>query len=173
VGDRAWSDEDNDNPDDMVEFTRNVLGEPDTILFIIERNLNRNVCYYQLDTDTKQVTPAWLMIPHGLDLSNLSIDEVDNQVTEEGLTMLETRAYGVDTIDDDHFTMRALKGEVFTIHRDGDTARATIVIDHKTWVVRRIMIHSNPNMLGIPIVKEVHLEVEDGPHRVTQFFFAV
>lgn len=172
LGDREWSNEDSGNPGDMVEFVRNVLGDPN-ILFIIERNLNRNVCYYQLDPETNTVFPAWLMIPPELDIEDMSIDEVDNELSEEGLSMLEKRAYGVDHIDATHFTMRALKGEVFTIHRDAGGARASIKIEGKQWVVRRFMIHTKPSrVFGIPTVAEIHIEVEDGK-KIVQFFFAV
>lgn len=174
LSDRAWSTDENENDDMMVEFTRNVLGEHDNILFVIERNFNRNVCYYQLDPETGKVTPAWLIIPDHLDVSNMSIFDVDNELREEELTMMESRVYGVDMIDESHFTVRALKGEVFTIHRTGDTARATVDIDDKSWVVRGILIHTRPGLVfGIPTVTEIHVEVEDKNERVFHFFFAV
>lgn len=171
LGDTEWSTEDNGNPGNMTEFTRDFLGQ-DNIMFIIERNLNRNVCYYTLDLESSRVIPTWLIIPDGVDVSDMSIDDVE-EVTEERLTMLENRVYGVDTIDDSHFVVRALKGAVFTIRRDGDSARATIEVDNRTWVLNRIMIHTTPSrLLGIPSVTEIHLDVEDENGKIVQFFFA-
>jgi hypothetical protein len=171
LGAREWSNADNGNPDNMINFTRGFLGDED-ILFIVERDLNRNVCYYSLDEH--KVVPTWLMIPDDVDLSSMTIEQIDGDlVSEEALTMLERRGYGVDVLDPTHFTVRALKGEVFTIRRDDNgNARAYIHIDHRDWQVRRVMIHTKPSMLGFPSVREIHIEVEDGG-RITQFFFGV
>jgi hypothetical protein len=175
VGTREWSNEENGNPDEMVEFVRNVLGEQSTILFIIERNINRNVCYYQFDPETNKVVPTWLMIPDDLDLKDMSIEDVDTRLTQEDLSMFETRGYGVSVVDDTHFIVRALGDEVLTIHHDEDgNARATIVIDNKHWILRRIMVQTKPiRILGVPTVTELHIEVEDELNRVNQFFYAV
>jgi len=175
--DRQWAVADNGNPENILEITRGVLGENDTLMFIIERDFNRNVCYYKANTDAggrEQVLPNWLIIPRDIDMHNLSIEEVEDELKEENLTMVETYAYGTKNIDTNQFMVNALKGEQLSIFKDDEgNYRASIFIRGTPWVLNRIMIHTKSVAMGLyPAVSEIHLDVETLGGTPAQFFYA-
>lgn len=168
--DQTWCMDENGNPEDIIGLTRDFMCNHD-IMFLIERGFNRNICYYKFDEDMG-VIPSWLMIPEDMVLEDMSIEEVDS-LEEEDLTFMERRVYGVDMIDDTHFTVRALKGEIFTIYQDDEGhARARATIDNTPQTIRRIMIHTVPGTLRIPTVSEIHIEAEFD-NKVSQYFYKV
>lgn len=179
--DRCWSTDENGNPENILDITRGVMGANDTLMFIIERDVNRNVCHYTANLDDSgalvhenPVAPSWLIVPAGIDMHNMSIQEVEDDLTEEGLTTMETYAYGTKNLKNGRFMVNALKGEQLSMFQDQEgNYRTSIVIQGMHWVLRRIMIHTKPVMLGLyPSVSEIHLDVESRQGDPAQFFYA-
>lgn len=167
---RQWITEDNGNPDDILDIARELVSEH--VMFTIERNFNKNVCCYQLDDG--QVCPQWLMIPDDEDMMEADLDRLQEVTHLEDLTMFESRAYGVDVLEADKFIVKALKGEELRLVEDHKGVFRTVIhIDGHPWFLKRIFLHTKPNMVNFPSVHEIHIEVTDEQDRVTQFFFAV
>lgn len=165
--------EDNGNPEDTLEIVRGVMGRDENVMFTIERDFNRNVCYYSTQ-DGVSVDAKWLLIPDDIDLHDMSIEQVEDELVEEPLTRMETYAYGTKSLGQGRFMLNAIKGEQLGIRRDQEgNYRATIFIQGIHWTLRRIMIHTKP-ALGMlyPSVTEIHLEVEDVHGDIAQFFYA-
>lgn len=167
---RQWITEDNGNPDDILDIARELVSEH--VMFTIERNFNKNVCCYQLDDG--QVCPRWLMIPDDEDMMEADLDRLQEVTHLEDLTMFENRAYGVDVLEAEKFIVKALKGEELGLAEDRNgKVRAVIHIHGQPWFLKRIFLHTKPNMVNFPSVHEIHIEVTDEHDRITQFFFAV
>jgi hypothetical protein len=191
TGSRSWSVADNGNPDDMVTFVRNFMGQDDDVLFIVERDFNRNVVIYRpcfvhdgTELNTSKVAGgSWLIVPDDVDLDNMTEEVVDDLV-EEDLTKLEHLGYGVKKMSGGEgelkFSIAALPDTPLTLFKHVDEEgsevwRVSIEIEEHRWIVRRIMLHTKPRALGLfPSVTEVHLEVEDyGAHgMVAQFYYS-
>ena len=167
---RQWITEDNGNPDDILDIARELVSE--NVMFTIERYLNKNVCCYQLDDG--QVCPKWLMIPEDEDMMEADLDRLQEVTHLEDLTMFESRAYGVDVFEEDRFFVKALKGEELRlVEADAGVFRAVIRINGHPWFLKRIFLHTKPNIMNFPSVYEIHIEVMDEHDRVTQFFYAI
>ena len=178
TSERQWMHDDNGNPADMLELTRNLLRDSSKpgqdVVFTIERNLNRNVCHYTFNPESGKVEPGWLMVPPDVDLEDMSIDDVEEQLSEEDLNIIERKAYGIDMMSPTKFSLRALKGEVFTLRPDKEgNQRATLHLDGDTWTLCRILIQTKPNAFKFPAVHELHMEVCDAQDCTAVFYFAV
>ena len=174
-GARAWSTADNGNPDNMLEFVRDVLGEHDTVMFTIERDLNRNVMIYRpnFEGDAAPARPGWLMVPADADLDNTTIDMVDNQLKEEDITGIEQLGYGVKSSGPSSFSIRALPDTVVHMFETDDQQwRVRVEVDGTLRVLQRIVLFVTTRF-GLPGVREVHVEVEDDAGAVSQHFYAV
>jgi hypothetical protein len=167
---RRWASDDNGNPEDMAYFVKSFLGTQDTTLFIVERNINRNVCHYQanLNSDGETlyvhapVKPSWLMIGAELELDSMTEQDVDEGVLyEEPLSGVEPMVYGMTFLDSTHFELKAIPGETFTLEQNPVDScwRALLTIQGHAWVVERIYLHTTKSALGFPSVQEVHIDV--------------
>ena len=167
---RQWITEDNGNPDDILDIARELVSEH--VMFTIERNFNKNVCCYQLDDD--QVCPKWLMIPDDEDMMEADLDRLQEVTHIEDLNMFENRAYGIDVLESNKFIVKALKGEELGLAEDRNGVTRTVIrINGQPWFLKRIFLHTKPNMVNFPSVHEIHIELMDEHDRITQFFFAV
>jgi hypothetical protein len=174
-----WRCTSNGNPPDMLSVARELF-ESETILFIVERDTNRNVVMYTLSEG--DIVPRWLMTPappvHYDSNTPLPADaEIDlGDVHTESLTALEAAfGYGVrvergsSSADKTGLLVQALSGQRITLDsRDGEAvATIQMVRDTEPLILRRIMIHTEPRPLAPwPKVVEIHLEVQqsvDGP----------
>lgn len=166
---RQWITEDNGNPDDILDIAQDLVSE--NVMFTIERNFNKNVCCYDLDNG--QVHPKWLMIPDDEDMMEADRDRLREVTHLEDLNMVEKRAYGVD-VEGDKFFVKALRGEELELVKDHNGSfRSVIHIHGQPWFLKRIFLHTKPNMLNFPSVHEIHVEVTNENNKVSQFFFAV
>lgn len=166
---RQWITEDNGNPDDILDIAQDLVSE--NVMFTIERNFNKNVCCYDLDNG--QVHPKWLMIPDDEDMMEADRDRLREVTHLEDLNMVEKRAYGVD-VEGDKFVVKALRGEELELVKDHNGSfRSVIHIHGQPWFLKRIFLHTKPNMLNFPSVHEIHVEVTNENNKVSQFFFAV
>lgn len=164
-----WKTGDNGNPSNIVDIAREMVS--DNVMFTVERDFNKNVCCYVLHPDGRLI-PQWLMIPPDADVENASMDDLHDIVHTEELTFLEKKGYGIST-KGSQFSLNALKGERFKLVRGGEHPRATVEIEGTTWFVHRIFLHTEPNMVGFPSVKEIHLTVHDQQGKVAQFFYRI
>lgn len=166
---RQWITEDNGNPDDILDIAQDLVSE--NVMFTIERNFNKNVCCYDLDNG--QVHPKWLMIPDDEDMMEADRDRLREVTHLEDLNMVEKQAYGVD-VEGDKFFVKALRGEELELVKDHNGSfRSVIHIHGQPWFLKRIFLHTKPNMLNFPSVHEIHVEVTNENNKVSQFFFAV
>jgi hypothetical protein len=166
---RQWITEDNGNPDDILDIAQDLVSE--NVMFTIERNFNKNVCCYDLDNG--QVHPKWLMIPDDEDMMEADRDRLREVTHLEDLNMVEKQAYGVD-VEGDKFVVKALRGEELELVKDHNGSfRSVIHIHGQPWFLKRIFLHTKPNMLNFPSVHEIHVEVTNENNKVSQFFFAV
>lgn len=179
---RVWKTGGNGNPDSMLDTVRGYLGTQDSTLFIIERDVNRNVCHYQVNLTASggvdPVTPVaveWFMVAEDTDTDNLDPFEYDmggeSPVHTEQLNMIERTVYGVGAPSPTQFTVNALRGEMFNLRRRGDGWCACVTIDGVEWVLHRVMLHTSIGFTG-PRVDEVHLDVESPSGGMAQFFYA-
>jgi hypothetical protein len=175
----------------MLTLVRNLMGgdtrddgDDDPVLFIVERDLNRNVVMYR-PGNAELVQPSWLLVPEEADLDNITVEMVDEQLVEEDLTKLEQLGYGVKRLSGEgaasRFYMAALPDTPLTLFQTQEGKRRVWVeIEGKRWILQRVMLHTRPRALGwFPTVTEVHLEVEmmtesgAGSGMVAQFYYAV
>ena len=177
VADRRWRTSDNGNPPNMLGVVRDLMGPGDRVLFIVERDFNRNVAMYrpallsadEVDTN-RMVGVTWLLVNRDADLENL------DGLFEENLTVLEEVGYGVDVVmeDDMVFSIRSLPDTpLFLVNNGGWCVQ--IEIASRRMTLTRIILHTTKRAFGLfPGVTEVHLEVEDPrTGAVEQHFYAV
>jgi len=183
-GSRSWCTNDNGNPANMLTFVRNLMGQDDDVLFIVERDINRNVVFYRPaltstgELDTSLVAGgSWLIVADEADLDNTTEEMVDEQLVEEELTRLERLGYGVKRVSGPEliFSIAALPDTPLTLFQNEEGAwRVWVEIEGDKWIVQRIMLHTQARMLGMfPQVTEVHFDVESTCGLVAQFYFAV
>lgn len=170
-----WRPARNGNPPDMLTVARALL-ESEPILFVVERDTNRNVVLYTLRDE--DVLPVWLMIPnppvHYDSEMPLDADtEIDlGDVHTETLTPLEAAfGYGVHRGVQRGANMtlfvQALKEQPIVVRKVDNEWHAFIQItaDSAPLILRRIMIHTEPRPLAPwPKVVEIHLEVQQEPN---------
>lgn len=181
---REWATTDNGNPANMLGFVRDIMGADDEVLFIVERDFNRNVVLYRPtltysgDLDTTQIVNAgWLMISDEADLDDANVAMDDDAISEEAMTSLEELGYGVNVINGSNlcFAIRALPDvPLFLVQNAKGQWRARIEIKGQMWVLHRIFITTTPRSFGFPKVSELHLEVCDvDTDAIAQFFYAL
>ena len=181
-----WRQKQNGNPSNLYSSVKEVLGAVN-VLFIVERDLNRNVVVYAVDTESPLIIPPpvqthvfWLMIPAAAPVAGWSVPRDDDssdsdsdppaasnlgEVYTEDLTIVERRyAYGLTsrniTYTEEEIFIKALDKQPIRvrIHADG-SYYATIQIGGTDMVLNRIFICTEPGALLWPKTTEVHLEV--------------
>lgn len=182
--DRSWCTCDNGNPAHMLDFIRDFMGAEDNILFILERDFNRNVVVYRpLLNDAGAVVQdllagaTWLLVPPDADLDQTTISMVDENLIEEDLSTLEKCAYAVSVVNADAntFAVAALPDTplVLTQTADGKWC-ARIEIESQWWTLQRIFVHTTPAVFNLfPKVSEIHLDVRQDDGRTAQFYYAI
>ena len=179
---RSWCTCDNGNPAHMLDFVRDFMGPTDDILFILERDLNRNIVIYRpsfiADGEVDRETLArasWLLVPREADLDHTTIAMADEELVEEDLTVLEKRAYAVTVLNPDNFifSVAALPDTPLVLTQDPNGKWCVrIEIDSQWWTLQRIMVHTTPSVFMFPAVSEIHLDVYQETGRTAQFYYA-
>lgn len=161
----AWRRPHNGNPPNMVDVVR-ALFPDQTILFLVERDINRNAVVYTLDKTRSKVVVYWLMIPSSApfythDFPNSQ--EVDlGQIHTEDLTAIENRlAYGVvmHQTGSDQLCMSVKAIGEERIFIDTYTGVASIIIADNSMELRRVFISTEArSWMPYPKTVEVHVE---------------
>ena len=159
-----WRRNSNGNPENMLQLVRNLFPEEE-ILFIIQRDFNRNVLVYktafgeddELDV-SKLVEAFWLIIDNPVSESNLG------DVHTENLTLLERNlAYGatVGTDENGYFiTIKAL-GEPIRIFQHDDDLRTGMMVKGHLLMLEKVDIYTVPRALCWPLVIQMDLALTD------------
>jgi hypothetical protein len=183
-----WRQKQNGNPSNLYSSVKEVLRAVN-VLFIVERDLNRNVVVYAVDTESPLIIPPpvqtqvfWLMIPaaaRSVPIRGESDDDSSDsdsdgdppgasnlgEVYTEDLTMVERRyAYGLTTRNitytEEEIFIKALDKQPIRVRMHADGSYyATIQIGGTDMVLNRIFICTEPGALLWPKTTEVHLEV--------------
>lgn len=155
-----WRHASNGNPANLCGVIQSLLVD-NHVLFVVERDVNRNVVVYSLEEGDgkKRVTPFWLMIPAPRSTTDLG------DVYTEDLTRVETNlAYGVqqrvNTDASITLSVRAINGLPIQVKPD-KTGRyvAHMSMNGGEVVVKRFMIFTEPRRWS-PWPKTVELHVE-------------
>lgn len=167
----SWHAMTNGNPANMLDVTRSLFEDNHKrVLFILERDTNRNVLMYTYDADALMV-PQWLMIPgapvHYNSDEPLNEDaeiELGNIYTEELTPLESTIGYGVrvDRAEQEAY-IHALRDQPIYVRKVGEEWYAMIQLapDTAPLFLRKISIITQPRPLSpIPRVIETHLEVQ-------------
>ena len=193
-----WRRKQNGNPSNVFARVKDVLQDSVNVLFIVERDLNRNVVVYAVDTESPLIVPPpiqthvfWLMIPASSPRDDEDTSDSDSDsdsragsnlgdVYTEDLTMVERRyAYGLTsrniTYTEEEIFIKALDKQPIRVrmHADG-SYHATIQIGGVDMILNRIFICTEPGTLLLwPKTTEVQLEVRltlDSPTTLTYYF---
>lgn len=168
-----WRHGGNGNPRNMLEVVQSLL--PDlNIVFLVERDLNRNIVLYCVNECRPGVvdrenpmTVMWLMIPQTPDTTS-STEDVDlGEVYTEDLNTLErTLAYGLTNVvvqSDDKLQVRvrAVNGEDIMIryHAAERTWEAIVLVQQRYLYLDRFRIFTEPRKFA-PWPKTVELHVD-------------
>lgn len=161
----SWRRPHNGNPTSMIDVVRSLFPEQ-TILFIIERDVNRNVVVYTLDKTRANVRVFWLMIPSTAPLYTHDAplpSEIDlGSVHTEDLTAVENRlAYGVNVLNDGGdglaLAVKAIGEE--RVYVDTFSGVASVTIADTTMELRRVFISTEArSWMPYPKTVEVHVE---------------
>lgn len=155
-----WRHASNGNPANVCSVIQSLV-EDTHVLFVVERDVNRNVVVYSLEEGggKKTVTPFWLMIPAPRSTTDLG------DVYTEDLTCVETNlAYGVqqrvNTDASITLSVRAINGLPIQIKPDKTGSYAAHISMHGgELIVKRFMIFTEPRRWS-PWPKTVELHVE-------------
>ena len=168
-----WRHGGNGNPRNMLDVVQSLL--PDlNIVFLVERDFNRNIVLYCVNEispgvvdRSNPITVMWLMIAAPPSPTN-NESEVDlGDVYTEDLTTLErTLAYGVSNVsvlNNTEFSVRirAVNGEDITIkYNSKDNAWEAFIVMQKTYMyLDRFRIFTEPRKFA-PWPKTVELHVD-------------
>ena len=179
----------NANPPNLVDILKRLTDQPeDRLLFVIERDFNRNAAMYRVRpgrNGAPEVYVSWCMIDECADVGN-------GEFTQERLNFLEKPVYGVDMVGvggDNastapavaRFQIRAFPNTVFCVRRHGgaDFVATTELppIDHRSgdqeWEMDRVVLHMGTSSGGgfFPKVQQVHLHVRDATDSSDAAFF--
>jgi hypothetical protein len=197
-----WAMESNGNPHSLMFKTiKELLYDTVHVLFIIERDTNKNVVVYGLNKDSDgnvllTTVVFWVMIPveakreeeededEEVDLGNEGDQEVDlGNVYTEDLTFFENNyAYGIKSRslesdgEEEHIYVKALEGQLITVKQDMDGEYyAMIHLNGSTRLLNRIFICTEPRLLGLCRTTEVHVDVRDAWHDddVVTYYFKI
>ena len=177
---RSWCTCDNGNPAHMLDFVRDFMGADDEILFILERDINRNVVVYRPsftatgDLDRNSMARAsWLLVPREADLEHTTISMADEELVEEDLSVLEKYAYAVTVLDEFTFALAALPDTPLVLTRNTNGKWCVrIEIESQWWTLQRILVHTTPMAFNMfPAVSEIHFDVQENG-RTAQFYYA-
>lgn len=171
---RSWCTCDNGNPVDMLTFIRDFIGKDETVLFILERDVNRNVVLYRFDEDTMSVDASWLLIPEDADLTQTTIAMVDEELVQEDLSSVEQHIYGTGALNaaDMRFNLAALVDMPLHVRQNAmGQWRVYIELEAREWILQRINVHTDKGL--VPVVTEIHFDVEDTAGRSLQFYYAI
>lgn len=199
-----WSMQSNGNPHSLMFKTiKELLYDTVHVLFIIERDTNKNVVVYGLNKDSSgnvvlTTVVFWVMIPveakrdedveeeedEEVDLGNTDDQEVDlGNVYTEDLTFFENNyAYGIKSRslqsdgEEEHIYVKALEGQLIMVKQDMDGEYyAMIHINGSVRLLNRIFICTEPRPLGLCRTKEVHVDVRDAWHDddVVTYYFKI
>lgn len=98
------------------------------LLFLIERDINKNVVVYALDQG--EVHVFWVMVPDRGDM-----------YTEELTTLEKMYAYGIREVTADNYLfIEALPQEPLRIHSDKDRYVVSLNVNGRETIVRRISL---------------------------------
>lgn len=167
----AWHPISNGNPPNMLDVTRSLFEDNGKrVLFIVERDTNRNVLMYSRDSE-RVVEPLWLMIqgaPVHYNADEPFNDEAEielGNIYTEDLTPLEASiGYGL-RVDDSrqHVYMHALREQAIYVRQLEGEWHAMIEVTPNTppLFLRRITIITQPRPFAPwPRIVEVHVEVQ-------------
>jgi len=193
VPNSTWRKDGNQNPNNMFDIIRSLFD--DNVLFVIERDINRNVVVYKLNVRPDgSVDPAnpievfWLMIPVAAptgpesdddsgDDEDEDEDEVDlGDVYTEDLTQMErTLAYGVQTeVRNGNRVMfvKALRGEPITVKRTETGWKGCMTIAGVEMSIERILISTEPRAWGLwPTITEAHMHMRENNGRLNVYHY--
>jgi hypothetical protein len=167
----AWQPVRNGNPPNMLDVTRSLMEDHHRrVLFILERDTNRNVVLYLHDSSTL-VSPLWLMIPgapvHYNSDEPLSDDveiELGDVYVEEMTPLESTIGYGVRTDERrQHVYVQALKKQpIYVREVDGEWHAFIQIADGAPlMILRRISIVTEPRPFAPwPRVVGMHIEAQ-------------
>ncbi len=160
----------NGNPRGMVDVVEEVL-PPDThVLFIVQRDVNRNVVVYAYDEARRSVRSFWFIVPPSALRSPArretdpgEDEEVDvGEAYTEELTLVEQNvAYGaINGVNgrDNEFSVRPLKTHVFRMERREGKWVAVGTFEGKEMIVREVFICTEASAwLPWPSATECHV----------------
>lgn len=140
----------NGNPRGMLRVIKEALPAGTNVLFIVQRDLNRNVAVYAYDEHRAAVHAFWFMIPAGARRASARLDEdreedeevdVGDATTEELTFVEQSMAYGVTPLTPGNvFRIRALEGRDMTVVRAGNEWAASTVVEGKSMLLREVFI---------------------------------
>jgi hypothetical protein len=181
-----WQTTRNNNPiKGFFRTVKRIVQNKCEMLFMIERDLNRNVVIYGLNKNDEGVVQLptvafWLMIPdsttrvhesHDTATDSDSADEencsVPPDLHTEDLTFIEKNlAYGIaqNTVNtaEEVIYIKALENQPIYVRRDGQGRfYATVDINGTSMCLRRIFICTDSNATILRGTKEVHVEVSE------------
>lgn len=164
----SWRRPHNGNPPNMIDVVRSLFPDQ-TVLFIVERDVNRNVVVYTLDKTRANVHVFWVMIPSSAPFythDSAHTQEIDlGNIHTEDLTAIENRmAYGVtlqhNTASGDSLCMSVKAIGEERIFVNTYTGVASVVIAENALELRRVFISTEPrSWMPYPKTVEVHVEV--------------
>ena len=163
----SWRRPHNGNPPNMIDVVRSLFPDQ-SVLFIVERDVNRNVVVYTLDKTRANVRVYWLMIPSSAPFythDSPHTEEIDlGNIHTEDLTAIENRlAYGVTMHSNAApetlcVSVKAIGEERMFV--DTYTGVASVVIAENQLELRRVFISTEPrSWMPYPKTVEVHVEV--------------
>ena len=157
----------NGNPRGMLEVVEQLL--PDTnVLFIVQRDLNRNVVVYAYDEGRGTVRSFWLIVPANARRSPPTLEEdltdeeeevdVGDAYVEELTSLEQTFAYGVTTHADGRVSIKPLEGHILRIQKEGSKWVAFDEVKQKLCVVREVFVCTEPcSWRPWPTTTECHI----------------
>lgn len=189
----TWRRDNNGNPSNMLSLVRSVILD-DTVLFLIERDLNRNVVVYRANINedtgapdaTNPVTVFWLMIPgtpSKVDQVAENSDEEDDDeeldmgdmYTEDLNTVEKTVAYGVDSRvvgGKVKLYVKALRGESITLEKQDGTWHGTMNMAGESMRIERVLVSTEPRTWGMwPTITESHMELREPTGRLNTYHY--
>lgn len=171
-----WRHGGNGNPPSMLDVVRSLLPHFH-IVFLAERDINRNVAVYCVQESApgvadvnKPMMAFWLMIPHPRDTNDLG-----DVYTEDLTTMEDSLAYGLcnwrcsDNVITTH--VRAVSGQSITVRHDGEKWQAMIEMNSTPLVLHKFMIYTAPGKWTLwPRTHELHVEAEKEGRGISYHF---
>ena len=160
-----WRRDSNGNSEDVLHVVKELFPD-DEILFVIERDFNRNILVYKTAFDendeldlSKIVDVFWLMVDAPVSPTNLG------RVHIEELSILErSLAYGVEANKDEigyYIKIRALN-EPIRVFYEADELHAGLAVKGNMMTLERVMIYTTPRALCWPLTTQLDFNFMDG-----------